>query len=128
MSTVGINEAIIRRLYPKFNPKRLLTSEALQEPAWPADQGATRERRQGRKLQPVLYNKEDRFDFDTLIIVHVSVSVHGRRALHGRRRVGGGRTHRDARSGNTDTLDFKIPDTPTPHWQVVDTKSNVFLL
>jgi len=37
-----------------------------------------------------------------------------------------------ARSGNTDTLtwsdDFKIPDTPAPHWQVVDTKGNVFLL
>jgi hypothetical protein len=37
-----------------------------------------------------------------------------------------------ARSGNTDTLtwsdDFKIPETPAPHWQVVDTKGNVFLL
>ncbi len=36
------------------------------------------------------------------------------------------------RSGNQDTLtwsdDFKIPDTPAPHWQVVDTKGNVFLL
>lgn len=36
------------------------------------------------------------------------------------------------RSGNNDTLtwseDFKIPDTPAPHWQVVDTKGNVFLL
>ena len=37
-----------------------------------------------------------------------------------------------ARAGNTDTLtwseDFKIPETPAPHWQVVDTKGNVFLL
>lgn len=37
-----------------------------------------------------------------------------------------------ARSGNIDTLtwsdDFKIPETPAPHWQVVDTKGNVFLL
>ena len=37
-----------------------------------------------------------------------------------------------ARQGNNDTLtwseDFKIPDTPAPHWQVVDTKGNVFLL
>ena len=37
-----------------------------------------------------------------------------------------------ARLGNTDTLtwseDFKIPETPAPHWQVVDTKGNVFLL
>ena len=37
-----------------------------------------------------------------------------------------------ARSGNNDTLtwsdDFKIPDTPAPHWQVVDTKGNTYLL
>lgn len=37
-----------------------------------------------------------------------------------------------ARSGNTDTLtwsdDFKIPETPAPHWQVVDTKGNTYLL
>jgi len=36
------------------------------------------------------------------------------------------------RSSNNDTLtwsdDFKIPDTPAPHWQVVDTKGNVYLL
>jgi hypothetical protein len=36
------------------------------------------------------------------------------------------------RQGNNDTLtwseDFKIPDTPAPHWQVVDSKGNVFLL
>jgi len=24
--------------------------------------------------------------------------------------------------------DFKVPDTPDPHWQVVDTKGNVYLL
>ncbi|MGH9463411.1 MAG: hypothetical protein ACRD1X_19585 [Vicinamibacteria bacterium] len=24
--------------------------------------------------------------------------------------------------------DFKVPDTPAPHWQVVDTKGNVYLL
>ncbi len=37
-----------------------------------------------------------------------------------------------ARSGSGDILtwsdDFKIPDTPAPHWQVVDTKGNVYLL
>lgn len=37
-----------------------------------------------------------------------------------------------ARSGNNDTLtwsdDFKIPETPAPHWQVVDTKGNIYLL
>ena len=36
------------------------------------------------------------------------------------------------RTGNNDTLtwsdDFKIPETPAPHWQVVDTKGNVYLL
>ena len=24
--------------------------------------------------------------------------------------------------------DFKVPDTPAPHWQVVDTKGNVYML
>lgn len=36
------------------------------------------------------------------------------------------------RQGNNDMLtwseEFKIPDTPAPHWQVVDIKNNVFLL
>jgi hypothetical protein len=42
----------------------------------------------------------------------------------------GNATH--SRQGNNDTLtwsdEFKIPDTPAPHWQVVDSKGNVFLL
>lgn len=37
-----------------------------------------------------------------------------------------------SRQGNTDMLavsdDFKIPDTPAPHWQVIDSKGNVYLL
>jgi hypothetical protein len=37
-----------------------------------------------------------------------------------------------SRQGNNDTLtwsdDFKIPDTPAPHWQVVDAQGNVYLL
>ena len=37
-----------------------------------------------------------------------------------------------SRQGNSDTLavseDYKIPDTPAPHWQVVDSKGNVYLL
>jgi hypothetical protein len=37
-----------------------------------------------------------------------------------------------SRQGGNDTLtwsdDFKIPDTPAPHWQVVDSMGNVFLL
>src|SRR2546427_10546760 len=36
------------------------------------------------------------------------------------------------RDGNKDVLavsdDFKIPETPAPHWQVVDSKGNVYLL
>src|SRR2546426_10621389 len=36
------------------------------------------------------------------------------------------------REGNKDVLavsdDFKIPETPAPHWQVVDSKGNVYLL
>jgi hypothetical protein len=37
-----------------------------------------------------------------------------------------------ARQGGADTLtwsaDFKLPDSPAPHWQVVDSRGNVFLL
>lgn len=37
-----------------------------------------------------------------------------------------------AKQGNTTMLtwsdEFKIPDTPAPHWQVVDSKGNVYLL
>ena len=36
------------------------------------------------------------------------------------------------KDGKTNILtfsdDFKIPDTPAPHWQVVDSKGNVYLL
>ena len=36
------------------------------------------------------------------------------------------------RQGNTDVLtwsdDYKVPDTPAPHWQVVDSKGNIYLL
>lgn len=36
------------------------------------------------------------------------------------------------RQGNVDALtwsqDFKLPDSPAPHWQVVDSKGNVYLL
>ena len=37
-----------------------------------------------------------------------------------------------SRQGSSDMLtwsdDFKIPDTPAPHWQVIDSKGNVYLL
>lgn len=39
-------------------------------------------------------------------------------------------THTKNGSANVLTLsdDFKVPDTPAPHWQVVDSKGNVYLL
>lgn len=39
-------------------------------------------------------------------------------------------THAGHGSGQTLTLsdDFKVPDTPDPHWQVVDSNGNVYLL
>ncbi len=37
-------------------------------------------------------------------------------------------TKRDGRLMLTWSDDFKIPDTPAPHWQVVDAKGNVYLL
>lgn len=43
---------------------------------------------------------------------------------------GGMVTH--SKEGGTNVLtlsdDFRIPDTPAPHWQVVDSKGNVYLL
>ncbi len=39
-------------------------------------------------------------------------------------------THSKNGKSNVLTLsdDFKVPDTPAPHWQVVDSKGNVYLL
>jgi hypothetical protein len=39
-------------------------------------------------------------------------------------------THSKQGAMNILTLsdDFKVPDTPAPHWQVVDTKGNIYLL
>ena len=59
-----------------------------------------------------------------------AADVHTTTKFEGVKANSGSATH--ARSGNADTLtwsdDFKIPETPAPHWQVVDTKGNVFLL
>jgi hypothetical protein len=46
-------------------------------------------------------------------------------------KVNGGRaTHTKAGNRHVLTLsdDFKIPDSPAPHWQVVDSRGNVYLL
>lgn len=37
-------------------------------------------------------------------------------------------THQSDKIVLTWSDDFKIPDTPAPHWQVVDSKGNVYLL
>jgi len=37
-------------------------------------------------------------------------------------------TMRDGRIVLTMSDDFKVPETPAPHWQVVDSKGNVYLL
>jgi hypothetical protein len=59
-----------------------------------------------------------------------AVDAHTTAKFEGVKANSGTATH--GRSGNSDTLtwsdDFKIPETPAPHWQVVDTKGNVFLL
>ncbi len=43
---------------------------------------------------------------------------------------GGFVTHstQDGKSVLTLSSDFQVPDTPAPHWQVVDSKGNVYLL
>ena len=43
---------------------------------------------------------------------------------------GGTATHTKQGTKNVLSLsdDFKVPDTPDPHWQVVDSKGNVYLL
>lgn len=59
-----------------------------------------------------------------------AADVHTTAKFEGVKANSGTATH--GRSGNSDTLtwsdDFKIPETPAPHWQVVDTKGNVYLL
>ena len=55
---------------------------------------------------------------------HVTTTFHGAK-------VNGGtvtHTHRDGKSILTWSDDFVIPDTPAPHWQVVDSRGNVYLL
>ena len=37
-------------------------------------------------------------------------------------------THKDGHVVLTYSDDFKIPDTPAPHWQVVDSQGNTYLL
>lgn len=60
----------------------------------------------------------------------LAADAHTTAKFEGVKANSGTATH--GRAGDSDTLtwsdDFKIPETPAPHWQVVDTKGNVFLL
>lgn len=57
-------------------------------------------------------------------------SRHTTKPFAGAKVNGGTVTH--SHDGKTSVLtlseDFKVPDTPAPHWQVVDSKGNVYLL
>ncbi len=59
-----------------------------------------------------------------------AMDAHTTTKFEGVKANSGTATH--ARQGNQDQLtwsnEFKIPDTPAPHWQVVDSKGNVYLL
>jgi len=51
-------------------------------------------------------------------------------AFSGAKVNGGTVTHsmKDGKDVLTLSADFKVPDTPDPHWQVVDSKGNTYLL
>ena len=56
--------------------------------------------------------------------------MHTTGAFHGAKVNGGTVTHTKQGPGNVLTLsdDFQVPDTPAPHWQVVDSHGNTYLL
>jgi len=60
----------------------------------------------------------------------LAADAHSTTKFEGVKANSGMATH--GRAGSNDTLtwsdEFKIPDTPAPHWQVVDSKGNVYLL
>jgi hypothetical protein len=57
-------------------------------------------------------------------------SMHTSKRFSGTKVNAGTVTH--TQQNGTDVLklsaDFKVPDTPDPHWQIVDSKGNVYLL
>jgi hypothetical protein len=61
---------------------------------------------------------------------HAGVEMHRTKKFEGPKANTGMAIH--TREGKKDLLvltdDFKVPDTPAPHWQVVDAKGNVYLL
>lgn len=63
-------------------------------------------------------------------VVFAGMDEHTTSVFSGVKVNGGTVTHTKDGMKNILTLsdDFKIPDTPAPHWQVVDSKGNVYLL
>lgn len=59
-----------------------------------------------------------------------AAATHTTSVFAGAKVNGGTVTHAVEMGKSTLTLsdDFKVPDTPAPHWQVVDSKGNVYLL
>lgn len=55
---------------------------------------------------------------------------HTSKPFSGAKVNGGTVTHstKDGKNALTLSDDFKVPDTPDPHWQVVDSKGNTYLL
>jgi hypothetical protein len=73
--------------------------------------------------------------FVALLLVAASISVaadntHVSGPFMGPKANTGTVTHGKENGKNVLTLseDFKVPDTPAPHWQVVDSKGNTYLL
>lgn len=60
----------------------------------------------------------------------VAADVHTSTKFAGVKVNGGTATHSKEGDKSILTLsdDFKVPDTPDPHWQLVDSKGNVYLL
>src|SRR5574342_595290 len=63
-------------------------------------------------------------------VVFADMDEHTTSVFSGVKVNGGTVTHTKDGMKNILTLsdDFKIPDTPAPHWQVVDSKGNTYLL
>src|SRR3954468_1443081 len=59
-----------------------------------------------------------------------AMASHTTTIFHGAKVNGGTVTHRHEGGKSTLTWsdDFQIPETPAPHWQVVDSHGNVYLL
>ena len=65
-----------------------------------------------------------------LSVTSAAAQTHTSKPFTGAKVNGGTVTHSVQNGKHVLTLssDFKAPDTPDPHWQVIDSKGNVFLL